>query len=549
MMYPALVYALLAAEPTGRVEGQVLHAVTGEPVPKAVVTLQTNFPIQWGSARLADSSGRYVFENIPLGHYAIRATKSSFLTNFPASRTGRADQSSFEVNKNKAAHSIPLWLHPSAWLSGDVLDEDSEPMDGVNVNVWRHYYYQGRPKWLRAQGATTNAAGEFRIGGLAPGVYYLSAEAEQRGKSDSEVPIVIGDQEFNYVRTFFPDVDRIDGARAFRIKAGDNLSGLTLSMRRRPVFRVRGTFESASELADSSMVMLRRLPDPAGRAAGLEPVPRTFSIDRRTGSFQLFGLGTGEYEVIVSANFPGTWKIVGHSTFTIENNSLEGLVVPPVSLGDVNGKLTFEESSATASKVMPQSFFMGFRSATADEGPLVSGQAQMTKNQVTFRDLLPGKYSFSLSPISQKYFVKQILLNGSVQTSNVVEIPSAMNSELEFLLSDKVAHLRGSLESGPDSVRGNTTIVVEPASELLLNELNFQYFQCDGDGQFESRGMAPGEYYLHAFEDVDPSRSTDPAFLKRFRDRATKVTLGEEETKSVTLRAIPASEVLSGEQP
>ncbi len=549
MMFPALVCALLAAEPTGRVEGQVLHALTGEPVAKAVVTLRRNSSTPWGGARLTDATGRYFFDGIAPGSYSINASRPGFLANFQNSIGGRDDHSSFEVNGNRGAHSIPLRLHPAASLSGRVFDEDSEAMDAVSINVWRYYYYQGRPSWHRTQSTFTNAAGEFRIGDLAPGEYYLSADAEHRGKGNSEFPILIGDQEFNYLRTFFPASERVESARAFPLKAGENVTGVTFVMRRVPVFSVRGTFAGTSELADSSYVMVRRLPDGDFNAAGADAAPQTFPIDRRTGAFQLFGLSAGKYEVIATTNPPGSSKIVGHTVFTIGISPLDDLVVPVVSLASVSAKVELEESSATPLNVTPDGFYIQFRSATADEGPFVTGHSPSMGHQATLRDILPGKYSFSIRPISQKYYVKRIRLNGSPQTSNVVEIPPASASELEFLVSAKTAQLKGRVEFERGAGKPRATIVAEPANEFLLNDFNFRHLNCCREGQFESPGMTPGDYYLYAFEELDFSRSTDPAFLKRFRDRATKVTLGEEETKSVTLRAIPASEVLSAEQP
>ncbi len=58
----------------------------------------------------------------------------------------------------------------------------------------------------------------------------------------------------------------------------------------------------------------------------------------------------------------------------------------------------------------------------------------------------------------------------------------------------------------------------------------------DQQGQFQIRNLPPETYLAVALEYVDEGDATDPEFLEKLRPQATKVTLGEGETKGIELK-------------
>ena len=49
----------------------------------------------------------------------------------------------------------------------------------------------------------------------------------------------------------------------------------------------------------------------------------------------------------------------------------------------------------------------------------------------------------------------------------------------------------------------------------------------DRNGDFRIAGLAPGDYYLAAWEDIRADLTCDPDFLQRFTSQATALTLEE----------------------
>ena len=69
----------------------------------------------------------------------------------------------------------------------------------------------------------------------------------------------------------------------------------------------------------------------------------------------------------------------------------------------------------------------------------------------------------------------------------------------------------------------------------------------DQRGLFEMKGIAPGEYRVLAFEDVEPGAIEDPEFLKRFAAKSKKVEIREQSSETLEASVIPAAVALAGQ--
>jgi hypothetical protein len=60
----------------------------------------------------------------------------------------------------------------------------------------------------------------------------------------------------------------------------------------------------------------------------------------------------------------------------------------------------------------------------------------------------------------------------------------------------------------------------------------------DQQGQFEIKGLPPGNYLALAVEYLEEGQDRDPEFLQQMRPYATSVQLGDAERKVLTLRVV-----------
>jgi hypothetical protein len=159
----------------------------------------------------------------------------------------------------------------------------------------------------------------------------------------------------------------------------------------------------------------------------------------------------------------------------------------------------------------------------------------------TFRieGVAPDRYRIGMNP-SANLYVKSIDAAGRDARYQPVDIAGGV--EVLITLSTRVGKLSGNVEKAkPEMAPG--VVVVENAEDPGGNVRLSLTFPVGQDGKFQSSSISPGEYRVYAFEDVEMMAAGDREFLKKFASRAATVKIGERETKTVTLKQIPASEV------
>ena len=101
---------------------------------------------------------------------------------------------------------VDFKLTPHGVVSGKITDEDGDPMEGVQVQIMRIAYNQGKKQLQMNGGEQTNDLGEYRMSGITPGKYYLAAIYRNRRPVMMMMP---GTQESaspqeDYVTTYYP---------------------------------------------------------------------------------------------------------------------------------------------------------------------------------------------------------------------------------------------------------------------------------------------------------------------------------------------------------
>jgi hypothetical protein len=81
-------------------------------------------------------------------------------------------------------------------------------------------------------------------------------------------------------------------------------------------------------------------------------------------------------------------------------------------------------------------------------------------------------------------------------------------------------------------------VVLVPDSARRNEFRLFKESTTDQYGRFDMRGIAPGDYKLFSWEQVEPNAWEDPDFLKPFEEKGESVSLQEGDGKSLDLVAI-----------
>src|SRR3954471_19537347 len=158
----------------GRLSGRVLAADTGRPVKRARVFI-TAAELPGGRGVLTDDSGTFDFAELPAGRYTLTASKSGFIGLSYGQRRPLQAGTPLQLADGQQLRGIDFRLPRGGVLAGHVFDEDGDAMPGAMVRVMRYQYQQGERRLVPAGTAQTDDKGSYRVWGLNPGDYYVSA--------------------------------------------------------------------------------------------------------------------------------------------------------------------------------------------------------------------------------------------------------------------------------------------------------------------------------------------------------------------------------------
>src|SRR5260370_11702476 len=162
-----------AAPKTGSVAGAAIDEKSGDGIAKALIILRRDQ--QGGVGVVTDANGKFTLRDVDPGMYTLSAERDGYVVAHGQSQT-------VSVQAGQTTSEVKLKLLRTGAVSGRILDADGDPVSGVSVVVSpTHATKNARPGSFLA---TTNDRGEYRIFGIAPAVYRVSATYTPRSRND-----------------------------------------------------------------------------------------------------------------------------------------------------------------------------------------------------------------------------------------------------------------------------------------------------------------------------------------------------------------------------
>ena len=159
--------------------GTVVNARTGEPIPRALVELMSFTALGSGqraastrpapASTFTDATGAFQFSGLAGGNYRLSTRKPQFTEVTDNSR----EQSMITLDKSR--EDVHLRLSPLGAIEGKVVDQDGEPVRGVNIVAVTRAVQDGRRLSRFSRSVSTDDRGIYRMWNLAPGKYYIKA--------------------------------------------------------------------------------------------------------------------------------------------------------------------------------------------------------------------------------------------------------------------------------------------------------------------------------------------------------------------------------------
>lgn len=170
-----------AAQPvgTGTISGVVVNDA-GTPVRRARVTLSGG-ELRGGRSTATNDEGAFEFGALPTGRFTLTASRAGFVTNqYGAKRAGRPG-TPIQLAAGQKMERATVTLPRGSVVTGVVVDDSGEPSPGTQVRVMRFVMRSGERALEQAGSDTTDDRGMYRVYGLQPGDYMVSAAPRNQG--------------------------------------------------------------------------------------------------------------------------------------------------------------------------------------------------------------------------------------------------------------------------------------------------------------------------------------------------------------------------------
>lgn len=534
-----------AAQPAGTaiIRGRVLVADTGAPVRRAQVRA-TSADARAGRLASTDAQGRFELKDLPAGRWTLTASKAGFVTLQYGQRrpleTGRA----IEIRDGEALERVDISLPRGSAVTGHIYDEFGEPVANARVQVLRYQMVQGARRLVPVGGGDqTDDTGAFRVFGLAPGEYFVSATLRAGVGGFGGPPGAGGDTSdgLNYAPTYFPGTGSLAEAQRLTLGVAQEQGNINFALLPVKTVHVSGVALTAGgERLAGGVVSLT----PSGDSASAFGLGGNTTRVRNDGTFTLTNVVPGAYTLSAATGGGGGRRGGGADAelasmpLSVGADDLNGITVVTGRGATLTGTIMAAEGSTgelrtSGLQVLAQAVRPEFA------GPFGGNNNARVNDDASFTlNGLSGQRVLRVNGLSQEWMVKAIMLDATDITDTPLDFRSGEAiAGVRVIVTDKVTVLSGTVTSRGQPARDYSLVVFpEDTTKWTYPSRFVRTARPDQQGQFSLRGLPGGERYLVvAIDYLEDGEGADPQFLTAVRDRATRVTLAEGESKALTL--------------
>jgi hypothetical protein len=511
---------------TARIRGHVVAAENGAPVRRAQVRVGSS-ELRENRLTATDEKGAFEFKDLPAGRYTVSASKGSFVSLTYGQTRPFESGKPLEVLDGQTVEKIDFALPRGSIITGRVVDEYGEPAADVQVAPMRSQFVQGRRRLVpTGRFASTNDVGEFRVFGLPPGQYYLSAMLRNFSFGDS-------DERTGYAQTYYPGTANPAEAQRIKVDLGQSISDVNIALLTQRTARIAGSVtDSQGRPVTTGMVMAM----PRG-GNGMFFGPGGNAQIKPDGTFAVSGVAPGDYTLRANSGFaPSGDAEFAVAAVTVSGDDINGIQLMAAKMVTATGRLVTQDAAAAQSLRLPIRLFTA--PANPDDSTMMMGNGGgNVKDDFTFElKVPPGK--FRLVPQAPPgWTLEAVRQNGIDVTDSGIEFTAGGDaSGIEVELSNHVSNVSGVVaNSHGDLVKDYTVMVFSQDREQWIGNSRYQ------DGRFEIRALPAGKYYAIALDYVDSSEVGDPELLERIHTKATAFSINDGETKTLDLKLQTAS--------
>jgi Carboxypeptidase regulatory-like domain len=489
------------------VQGQVINAATGAPVPRALVRLNNR-------AVLTNHEGKFRFDQNTDSNANVMVTKPGFWAT-----TEMQDAGNLSLQGAQMAAPLELRLYPEALLTGTVIAPDGTPLPRISVTAVRSFFDTNGHRWLIAGQAQTDSHGNFRLP-VQAGDYRLETRYSpiDRMLDQAVLPVTV------------PADDSSNTSGVIQIHSGEE-QHFELRPAVSPSHMVTVTTPSAGGGREFMRITAR-----SSSGATLQVNPQ---MDGVGGEVKL-QLPQGTYTLMATRNNPENPE-QAETTVTVPDHDISGVVFQFSPIPSIPVELIVEPSPGSDTNQPPtlQQFGLTLENDQPD-----TERGDSTIRPITRRDQSlafttpPGSYRLEGRNTGVWYIKSANYGDSDLLRQNLVSVPGAGGTPIRITVSDQTGSLQGTVSlNGSPAACWVYVIPSGPSAQSVIS------LRSGSSGSYTSAHLPPGSYQVVAFEHRHSVNYKDPASLTPFGNHVQSVTVNAGDKPMLNLVAVPVAEV------
>lgn len=538
-LFAALAVLALAQSPPSpqpaRVSGIVVRTDGKTPIPGVRVVLgrMSSTPGE-DYATISGSDGRFALQNVAPGRYVLRTTLRGFLEGAYGAKRPKRPGAELDISTGQNLENLTIQMTAGSVISGRVYDDSGRLLPDVTVQaIQPRYDPEGQRTASMVLNTKTNDIGEYRLYWASPGTYYITATAPDMYPSNLAEPKRAVNEQYSgrelvFRPTFYPNV--LDEAQAtpLTVEGGVELRAIDLVLTRQPTVRVSGRVVDAAGATVSGRTDVALV---TARSTWVNLASVTSIAGTSKGEFTFRAVPAGSYTIYVDGP-SGPAHRSGELDIHVGDRDVSDLTVrvDPVAPTKIMGQAEFESERPA------QRSNLSFTSMDAIPAARFSTIINAAKFEITLIE--PGIYRLSLNTADDGYFIRWARSGSRDVLRDGLDTRTGASEPLEIMVGTTNSVVEGNVSDEGDRAAVGTQVVLVPSDRRMRIDL-FRAITTDQTGHYVFKGVAPGDYKLFAWEDIEPFGYFDPVFLGKHETAGTAIHVEQNQSVSTNLRVIP----------
>jgi hypothetical protein len=527
---------------TGTIDGKVVNE-SGQPLAGASVFVRAvNAAIN--RTTITDVDGNFRMNGLETNLYIVSGNSPAY-TSVP----GDPDTPQYY----RLGDSARVEMVRGGAITGTVTNALGEPMIAVRVRAIMIRDAKGQIQRTPNFGGfeqPTDDRGIYRVYGLAPGTYLVSAGGSSfiptSGMYETDIP------------TFAPSSTR-DTAAEVSVRSGEDVD-VDIRYRGEPGHSISGSVKILGP-GNASLTLTR-----AGTSI---TVATTLQLPMMRG-FVFSGLSDGDYDLIAQESFtnpPSTQFTLAFSEpkrITVKGADVTGIEMVTKPLGSISGKILFEPTKAPECQgkrpPLLAETLVRFRRPDKEsekDDPLAvrlpSGSASPDSNGTfSLRNLLAGKYQFDPRFYARYWYLQSMTMTSAGPKPQRVDAAANWTtlksgehlSNLNITLAEGAASIRGAASMTDAALPPPVVVYLIPNDRDKVEDVLRYFVTGVAEGTFTFNNVPPGKYLALTQSTVDPQIATAAKLRKPDAVAARTKLRRTAETKKTELELKPCQNLV-----